>query len=98
MKSCTAIILTVLLCGVVTLSCGCAQPGIVVGGAAAAVAVTTVTSPVKPGAVVAVADTNSERRQRLKAAHNIGWRQLVDDWDAFWLQDRSGRLSEYPIR
>jgi hypothetical protein len=98
MKPCVAIILTVLLCSAATLSSGCGQPAVVVGGAATAMAVTAVANPVKPGAVVSVADTNSERQQRLKDVHNIGWRQLVDDWDAFWLNDRGTRLSEYPIR
>ena len=98
MKSCVVIILTVLLCSAAILSSGCGQPAVVVGGAATAMAVTTLSSPVKPGAVVGVTDTNSERQQRLKDAHNIGWRQFVDDWDAFWLQDRGTRLSEYPVR
>jgi len=98
MKSFTAIILTVLFLGVTVFSSGCSQPTLVVGGAATAMAITTATSSVEPGAVVGVADTNSERQQRLKDAHNIRWRQFVDDWDAFWLNDKDMRLSEYPIR
>jgi|GEM_PF-2121726 len=98
MRASIAIILTVLVCASAIFSSGCGEPAVVVGGAAAAMAVTAVSHPVTEGAVVSVADTNAERRQRLKDAHNIGWRQFVDDWDAFWLQDRSSRLSEYPIR
>lgn len=52
----------------------------------------------KPGTVVGVADTNAERQDRMKEVKNIGWRQLVDDWDTFWLQDKDVRLSEYPVR
>lgn len=98
MRSCFVIILTVIICGAAVFSSGCSQPVAVVGAGAAVMAATAATAPVKPGAVVAVADTNAERQQRLKEAHNIRWRQFVDDWDAFWLQDRSTRLSEYPIR
>jgi hypothetical protein len=52
----------------------------------------------KPGTVVGVADTNAERQNRIQDVRNIGWRQFVDDWDVFWLQDRDARLSEYPVR
>jgi len=48
--------------------------------------------------VVGVTDTNSERQQRLKDAQTLAGGQFVDDWDAFWLQDRGTRLSEYPVR
>jgi hypothetical protein len=54
--------------------------------------------PTQPGKVVGVADTSAERQARIKDVRNIGWRQFVDDWDAFWLQDKDTRLSEYPIR
>ncbi len=52
----------------------------------------------QPGTVVGVADPNAERQNRIKDVRNIGWREFVDDWDAYWLQDRDARLSEYPIR
>jgi hypothetical protein len=52
----------------------------------------------QPGTVVGVADTKAERQNRIKDVRNIGWREFVDDWDTFWLQDRDARLSEYPIR
>jgi hypothetical protein len=98
MKSLTAIIVASLLCGVALFSGGCAQPAVVVGGAGTAMAVAAATYSAEPGTVVGVADTNAERQERLKEVHNIGWRQLVDDWDAFWLNDRATRLSEYPVR
>jgi hypothetical protein len=98
MKFCTAIILTVLLCGIATLSSGCSSPILVVGAGATAMTTTAITAPAKPGAVVGVADTKAERQNRIKEVRNIGWRQFVDDWDAFWLQDKDARLSEYPIR
>jgi hypothetical protein len=52
----------------------------------------------KPGTVVGVADTKADRQNRIKDVRNIGWRQFVDDWDAFWLQDQDTTLSEYPVR
>jgi hypothetical protein len=50
------------------------------------------------GKVVGVTDTNAERQNRLTEVHNTGWREFVDDWDIFWLQEKPLRLSEYPIR
>ena len=96
-----AIILVALLCSTAILSSGCADPaagaavGAVAVGATAEIALTRAT---EPGDVVGVADTKAERQQRIKDVRNIGWRQFVDDWDTFWLQDRGSRLSEYPIR
>jgi len=77
---------------------GCAEPVVVVGVAATTAVAVAATEPVKPGTVVSVADTNAERQQRIKDVRNIEWRQFVDDWDVFWLQDKDSRLSEYPIR
>jgi hypothetical protein len=50
------------------------------------------------GKVVGVADTKAERQNRIKEVRNTGWREFVDDWDTFWLQDKSATLSEYPVR
>jgi hypothetical protein len=98
MKFPVAIILTALLYGVATLVSGCAEPAIVVGAAATTAVVVAATEPVKPGDIVGVADTKAERQQRIKDVRSNQWRQFVDDWDAFWLQDKGTRLSEYPIR
>jgi hypothetical protein len=98
MKFSVAIILTTLLYGVATLVSGCAEPAVVAGVGVGTMVAMAVTEPVKPGTVVGVADTSAERQQRIQGVRNIGWRQFVDDWDAFWLQDKDTRLSEYPIR
>jgi len=40
-----------------------------------------------------VAVTRRERQERHKRIFESDMKQIVDDWDAFWLNDREGRLS-----
>ena len=45
-----------------------------------------------------MADTQLERQVRINSVKDTQRRQLVDDWDLFWLQDRPSRLSQFPVR
>ena len=39
----------------------------------------------------------AERNRRLSAIYDIDERQLVDDWDEFWLFDQNLKLSEWHV-
>jgi hypothetical protein len=43
-----------------------------------------------------VADSE-ERNRRLSAVHDIDERQLVDDWDEFWLFDQNLKLTDWHV-
>jgi len=40
-----------------------------------------------------MAITRRERQERHKRIFESDMKQIVDDWDSFWLNDREGRLS-----
>jgi len=40
-----------------------------------------------------VAISRRERMERHKRILENDWKQINDDWDSFWLNDREGRLS-----
>ena len=42
-----------------------------------------------------VTDSDIQRQRRIDGINNLNKRMLVDDWDAFWLYERSSRLSYY---
>ena len=44
-----------------------------------------------------VAITRRERQERHKRILENDWKQINDDWDAFWLNDREGRLSWWRV-
>lgn len=41
--------------------------------------------------------THDQRITRKKRAIDTNLRQLNDDWDTLWLQDRPSYMSEYPV-
>ena len=43
------------------------------------------------------AESADERSLRMDQASKQQWRMFVDDWDYFWLLDRSTRLSRYHV-
>ena len=43
-------------------------------------------------------DSPSERYNRYGRISRTNARQLVDDWDYFWLMDRSSRMTEWHPR
>jgi hypothetical protein len=60
----------------------------------------TVSSPGRMGSLDAsisrgVLDDAGERQDRLHYINTLQGRMLVDDWDAFWLYDRSSRLTPF---
>lgn len=44
-----------------------------------------------------MAYTASERAHRREKVREIESRQLVDDWDMFWLNDRPLRTTRWPV-
>lgn len=42
-------------------------------------------------------ESSDERNQRLAAVSDIHERQLVDDWDEFWLYDENLHLSDWHV-
>ena len=44
-----------------------------------------------------VAITRRERQERHKRILESDWKQINDDWDAFWLNDREGRLTWFQV-
>jgi hypothetical protein len=40
-----------------------------------------------------IAITRRERQERHKRILENDWKQINDDWDSFWLNDREGRLT-----
>jgi hypothetical protein len=44
-----------------------------------------------------MADTRRDRQERHKRVFDNDMKQINDDWDAFWLNDRPGRLSWWQI-
>lgn len=44
-----------------------------------------------------IAHTHQQRLNRLARSENTSFRQVLDDWDTFWLMDEPSRLSMYPI-
>ena len=42
-----------------------------------------------------VSDSDIQRQRRIDAINNLNKRMLVDDWDAFWLYERTSRLTYY---
>jgi len=44
-----------------------------------------------------IAITRNERRERHKRILENDWKQINDDWDAFWLNDREGRLTWHRV-
>ena len=45
-----------------------------------------------------VGESDSERSYHWKRQMAAERHMIVDDWDAFWMKDRTSRLSEYSIR
>jgi len=45
-----------------------------------------------------MAHTPRERRLRRRNVHRYGFRQIMDDWDYFWLVDEPSNLTRYDIR
>lgn len=43
-------------------------------------------------------ESGYERHNRLQLIHNVNCRELVDDWDFFWLQDRNSYLTYWHPR
>lgn len=44
-----------------------------------------------------VAMTADQRRNQKARAHHLNKRQIIDDWDLFWLQRDPMKMSKYPI-
>ena len=44
-----------------------------------------------------VADTRRDRQERYKRIFNNDMKQINDDFDAFWLNDKPGRLSWWQV-
>lgn len=42
-------------------------------------------------------ESASERSLRIRRVSDQNWRMFVDDWDYFWLVDRSSRLTRYHV-
>lgn len=42
-------------------------------------------------------ESSEERNRRLTAVSDINERQLVDDWDEFWLYDQNLKLTEWHV-
>ncbi|UCD27928.1 MAG: hypothetical protein JSV03_12605 [Planctomycetota bacterium] len=40
-----------------------------------------------------MADTRQERKHRIERIFESDMKQIVDDWDTIWLNDRSSRLT-----
>lgn len=45
-----------------------------------------------------VVDNTDQRARRIDYIKNLNRRQIVDDWDAFWLNERSSHLTPYIAR
>lgn len=44
-----------------------------------------------------IAYTHEQRQNNLMRVNDTNWRQLVDDWDRFWLMDQPLHLNNIPI-
>jgi len=44
-----------------------------------------------------IAYTHEQRQNNLTRSSNTTWRQIIDDWDKFWLLDQPLHLSNIPI-
>ncbi|MBN1554015.1 MAG: hypothetical protein JXA11_04665 [Phycisphaerae bacterium] len=42
-------------------------------------------------------DDSSDRNRRLSAVYDTDERQLIDDWDEFWLFDQNLKLTEWHV-
>ena len=40
-------------------------------------------------------DSDAERQRRIYNIENLNKRMMIDDWDAFWMQDKSSKLTYY---
>ena len=47
--------------------------------------------------MVTIAMTHEQRQNNLTRSANTNWRQLVDDWDRFWLLADPLHMSNIPI-
>lgn len=81
--SCT---LVTAMCGL-SLSTGCASDEIT--GA-------SVRGNLAPE-LFSVAETDEQNATRVMRAWNYDGRMLIDDWNTFWLVDKTSKLSAYPI-
>lgn len=45
------------------------------------------------GGCSTLSETSKERQARLKRQQAKEWKMAVEDWDRFWLQDHTTRLS-----
>ncbi len=43
-------------------------------------------------------DTEHQRELRYKHVVDVNSRELIDDWDHFWLMDRPSRLTRWHLR
>ena len=42
-------------------------------------------------------DSTEQRNRRIRYVDNVHTRMLVDDWDTFWLYDRSTKLTPFIV-
>lgn len=42
-------------------------------------------------------DSTDQRNRRMRYIDNVQRRQLTDDWDTFWLYDRSTKLTPFIV-
>ena len=43
-------------------------------------------------------ESRYQRHRRRRNVHRYGFRQIMDDWDYFWLVDEPSNLTRYDIR
>ena len=44
-----------------------------------------------------VVENDIERQRRIDAINNLSRRMMIDDWDAFWMYERTSRMTYYPV-
>jgi hypothetical protein len=54
--------------------------------------------PLAAAGLVGVMDTQGQRQRRIDYINNLHGRMITDDWDAFWLYERSSHLTPYIAR
>jgi hypothetical protein len=54
--------------------------------------------PLAAAGQVGMLDTAAQRQRRLDYINNLNKRMIVDDWDTFWLYERSNTLTPYIAR
>ena len=60
--------------------------------------VTYTGDPLAAAGQVGMLDTKAERQRRINYINNLNSRMIVDDWDSFWLYERSNTLTPYIAR